>query len=65
MFIGVYMYIKYCNLLWLSINTLKRMLSFIFELRIDWYTNKDQCGSIANKMIYSDLPIRSPAGQYQ
>ena len=60
MFIVVYMYIQYCNLLGLSINALKRMLSVIFELRIDWYTNKGQCSSTANEMIYINIHIRSP-----
>ena len=62
MFIGVYMYIQYCNLLRLSVNALKRMLSVIFELRIDWYTNKGQCSSTVNEMIYSGIPICSPVG---
>ena len=61
-FIMVYMYIQYCNLLLPSINALKRMLSVIFELRIDWYTNKSQCNSIANEMIYNGIPIHSPTG---
>ena len=41
------------------------MLVVIFELGIDWYTNKDKCSSIVNNMFYSDIPIRSPAGQYR
>ena len=65
MFIGVYMFIQYCNLLRMSINALKRMLSVIFELRIDWYTNKGQCNNTVNEMIYSGIPIRSPVGQYR
>ena len=65
MFIEVYMYIQYCNLLRLSINALKRMLSVIFELSIYWYTNKGQCSSTTNEMIFSGLPIRSLTEQYQ
>ena len=42
-----------------------RMLSIIFELRIDLYTNKGQCSSTGNEMIYSAIPIRSLAGQYR
>ena len=41
------------------------MLSTIFELRIDWYTNKDQCSSTANEMIYYGIPICIPTEQYQ
>ena len=41
------------------------MLAIIFELGIDWYTNKDKCSSTANDMIDSDILIRSPAGQYR
>ena len=33
------------------------MLAVIFELRIDWYTNKDKCSSTLNDMIDSDIPI--------
>ena len=47
------------------INALKRMLIIMFELGIDWYANKGQCSSIANKMIYSGMPICSPMGQYR
>ena len=45
-------------------NALKRMLTVMFELGVDWYTNKGQCSSTANEMIYSGIPIYSPAGQY-
>ena len=48
-----------------EINALKRMLSVIFELKIDWYTNKGQCSGIGNEMIYSGISIRSLTGQYQ
>ena len=41
------------------------MLSVIFELRIDWYTNKSQTNSTVNEMKYSGIPISKPAGQYQ
>ena len=30
-------------------NALNRMLSFIFKLRIDWYSNKGQTSSTVNK----------------
>ena len=43
------MYIPYCKFLWLIFNALNRMLSAIFELRIDWYTNKGQTNSTVNK----------------
>ena len=33
----------------LFFNTLNRMLSVIFALRIDWYTNKGQTSSIVNE----------------
>ena len=65
MFIGVYMYIQYCNLLRLSINAFKRMLSVILELRIYWYTNKGKCSSFGNEMIYSGIPICNSARQYR
>ena len=39
------MYIPYCIFLGLIFNALNRMLSIIFELRIDWYTNKRQTNS--------------------
>ena len=32
-----------------SFNALNRMLSFIFKLRIDWYSNKGQTSSTVNK----------------
>ena len=40
------------------------MLFVIFELRIDWYTNKAQTRSTMNEMKYSGIPIRSLTGQY-
>ena len=40
------------------------MLTVMFELGIDWYTNKGQCSSTMNEMIYSSIPIYSPTGQY-
>ena len=43
------MYIPYCNFLLLIFNALNRMLSIIFELRIDWYTNKGKTSSTVNK----------------
>ena len=65
MFIGVYMFIQYCNLLRMGSNALKRMLSVIFKLRIDWYTNKGHCNSTANEMIYSGISICSLVGLYR
>ena len=59
------MYIQYCKLLWPSFNALNRMLSVIFKLKIDWYVNKGQTSSIVNEIKFSDVSIRSPAGQYQ
>ena len=41
------------------------MLALIFELGIDWYTNRDKCNSTVNDMFYSDILIRSPARQDQ
>ena len=40
-------------------NALNRMLTAKFELRIDWYTNKGQIGSIANER--NDVSLRSVA----
>ena len=50
----------YCK--WLIINALKRMLTVMFELGIDWYTNKGQYNNTANEMIYNGIPIRSLVG---
>ena len=33
------------------------MLVIIFELGIDWYTNKDKCSSTTNDMIDSDRSV--------
>ena len=59
------MYIQYCKLLGLRFNTLNRMLSLIFELKIDWYTNKGQTSNTVNEMKYSGISICSPTGQYR
>ena len=40
------------------------MLTPMFELRIDWYTNKGQCSSIKNEMIYSGILIRRSVAQW-
>ena len=43
------MYIPDCKFLLLIFNALNRMLSIIFELRINWYTNKGQTSSTMNE----------------
>ena len=42
-----------------DLNALNRMLIVYFALRIDWYTNKGQISSTANKRI--DVSLRSAA----
>ena len=42
-----------------DLNALNRMLTVYFALRIDWYTNKGQLSSNANKRI--DVSFRSAA----
>ena len=42
-----------------DLNTLNRMLTVKFELRIDWYTNKGQINSTANE--HNDVSLRSVA----
>ena len=42
-----------------DLNALNRMLTVYFALRIDWYTNKGQINSTANKRI--DVSLRSVA----
>ena len=42
-----------------DLNALNIMLTFYFALRIDWYTNKGQISSTANKRI--DVSLRSTA----
>ena len=47
-----YLYIDAYTILYFAmndLNALNRMLNFKFELRIDWYTNKSQISSTANK----------------
>ena len=39
-----------------DLNALNRMLTIKFELRIDWYTNKDQIRSTANER--NDVSLR-------
>ena len=41
------------------LNTLNRMLTVKFELRIDWYTNKGQISSSVNER--NDVSLRSVA----
>ena len=40
-----------------DLNALNKMLTVKFELRIDWYTNKDQISSTTNK--HNDVSLRS------
>ena len=40
-----------------DLDALNRMLTVKFELRIDWYTNKGQISSTANKR--NDVSLRS------
>ena len=42
-----------------DLNALNRMLTVKFELRINWYTNKGQISSTANKR--NDVSLRSVA----
>ena len=42
-----------------DLNTLNRMLTIKFELRIDWYTNKGQISSNVNER--NDVSLRSVA----
>ena len=47
-----YLYIDVYTILYFAmnyLNTLNRTLTGKFELRIDWYTNKGQISSTANK----------------
>ena len=57
-----YLYIDVYTILYFSmndLNALNRMLIVKFELRIDWYTNKGQISSTANKR--NDVSLRSVA----
>ena len=57
-----YLYIDVYTILYFAmndLNTLNKMLTIKFELRIDWYTNKDQISSIANE--HNDVSLRSIA----
>ena len=49
LFIVLYFAIK-------DLNALNKMLTVYFTLRIDWYTNKGQISSTANKRI--DVSLR-------
>ena len=42
-----------------DLNTLNRMLTIKFELRIDWYINKGQISSTANEC--NDVSLQSVA----
>ena len=42
-----------------DLNALNRMLTVKFDLRIDWYTNKDQISNTANER--NDVSLRSVA----
>ena len=42
-----------------DLNALNKMLTIKVELRIDWYTNKDQISSTANER--NDVSLRSVA----
>ena len=51
------MYIHYCKFVLNDLKALKRILTVKFELRIDWYINKDQISSTApNVMKYHSDP---------
>ena len=57
-----YLYIDVYTILYFSmndLNTLNRMLTVKFELRIDWYTNKSQISSITNER--NNVSLRSIA----
>ena len=57
-----YLYIDVYTILYFvmnDLNTLNRMLTVKFELRIDWYTNKGQISSTANER--NDVSLRSVA----
>ena len=54
-----YLYIDVYTILYFSmndLNALNRMLTVKFELKIDWYTNKGQISSTANKR--NDVSLR-------
>ena len=57
-----YLYIDVYTMLYFSmndLNALNKMLTNKFEIRIDWYTNKGQSSSTANKR--NDVSLRSVA----
>ena len=59
-----YLYIDVYAILYFAmndLNALNRMLTFKFELRIYWYTNKGQISSIVNE--YNDVSLRSVTQQ--
>ena len=45
-----------------DLNALNKMLTVKFKLMIDWYTNKGQISSIANKR--NDVSLRSVAQRH-
>ena len=57
-----YLYIDVYTILYSAmndLNALNRMLTFKFELGIDWYTNKGQISSTVNER--NDVSLRSEA----
>ena len=57
-----YLYIDVYIILYFSmndLNALNRMLTVKFELRLDWFTNKDQISSTTNKQ--NDVSLQSVA----
>ena len=57
-----YLYIDVYTIFYFAmndLNALNRMLTFKFELMIDWYTNKGQISSTANER--NDVSLRSVA----
>ena len=59
-----YLYIDVYTILYFAtndVNTLTRMLTVKFELRIDWYTNKGQISITTNEC--NDVSLRSIAQQ--
>ena len=59
----IQIYILYCIFAIKDLNVLNRMLTVYFALRLDWYTNKGQISSTANKHI--DMSLRSAAQRDQ
>ena len=57
LFIQMYIFVLYFSIN--DLKALKKMITIYFALRIDWYTNKGQTSSTANKRI--DVLLRSAA----